>query len=107
MSADSAYRSAETEALLREKGVASQIHERAYRHRPLTDAQKETNRQKSTMRVRIEHICGSMSPSMKGFYLRSIGRRRNAAAMGLINLIDNLARYEPIVRLQLLPLPAA
>jgi hypothetical protein len=36
-----------------------------------------------------------------GFFdveLRSIGRRRNAAAIGLINLIDNLARYEQIVR---------
>jgi hypothetical protein len=40
-----------------------------------------------------------------GFFdveLRSIGRWRNAAAIGLINLIYNLARYEPIVRLKLL-----
>lgn len=33
---------------------------------------------------------------MKGFHLRYIGRRRNAAAVGLINLIYNLARYEQI-----------
>ena len=104
MSADSAYRSAETEALLREKGVASQIHERAYRNRPLTDAQKETNRQKSKIRVRIEHVFGYMSQSMKGFFLRCIGKRRNAAAVGFINLIYNLARYEQIVRLKLFPL---
>ena len=39
---------------------------------------------------------------MKEFYLRSIGRRRNAGAIGLINLIYNLARYEQIVRLKLL-----
>jgi len=45
-----------------------------------------------------------MSQSMKGFYLRYIGKRRNAAAIGMINLIYNLARYEQIVRLQLLPL---
>ena len=44
---------------------------------------------------------------MKGCFLRSIGKRRNAAAIGLINLIYNLARYEQIVRLQLLPLRAA
>jgi multidrug efflux pump subunit AcrB len=43
---------------------------------------------------------------MKGFYLRHIGRRRNAAAIGPINLTDNPARYEQIVRLQLLPLRA-
>jgi hypothetical protein len=45
-----------------------------------------------------------MSQTMKGFYLRYIGSRRNAAAISFINLIYNLARYEQIVRLQLLPL---
>ena len=105
--ADSAYRSAAAEALLTEKAVTSQIHERAYRNRPLTDEQKESNRQKSKIRARIEHIFGYMSQSMKGFYLRAMGRRRNAAAIGLINLIYNLARYEQIIRLKLLPLRAA
>ena len=47
-----------------------------------------------------------MSQSMKEFHLRAIGRRRNAAAIGLINLSYNLARYEPIVWLKLLPLRA-
>ena len=50
---------------------------------------------------------------MKGFYLaaskhggdglRYIGRRRKAAAIGLINLIYNLARYEPRHRMSGLP----
>lgn len=101
--ADSAYRSAEAEAMLAQKQVTSHIHERAYRNRPLSDEQKESNRQKSKIRARIEHVFGFMSQSMKGFYLRYIGRRRNAAAIGLINLIYNLARYEQIVRLKLLP----
>jgi IS5 family transposase len=48
--ADSAYRSAEAETMLVGKEVTSQIHERAYRNRPLTDTQKETNRQKSKVR---------------------------------------------------------
>jgi IS5 family transposase len=105
--ADSAYRSAATEQLLAQQQVASQIHERAYRNRPLTDTQKETNRQKSKIRVRIEHVFGYMSQSMKGFYLRYIGQRRTAAALGFINLIYNLARYEQIVRLKLLLVQAA
>ena len=104
--ADSAYRGAEAQALLTDKAVTSQIHERACRHRPLSEAQKESNRQKSKIRARIEHVFGSMSQSMKGFYLRAIGRRRNTAAIGLINLIYNLARYEQIIRLKLLPLRA-
>ena len=105
--ADSAYRSADAEAMLAQKQVTSRIHERAYRNRPLSDEQKESNRQKSKIRARIEHVFGFMSQSMKGFYLRYIGRRRNAAAIGLINLIYNLARYEQIVRLKLLPRIAA
>ena len=105
--ADSAYRSAAAEAMLAEKAVTSQIHERAYRNCPLTEAQQEANRQKSKIRVRVEHVFGYMSQSMKGFYLRYLGRRRNAAAIGFINLIYNLARYEQIVRLKLLPLRAA
>ena len=105
--ADSAYRSAEAEATLAQQQVTSHIHERAYRNRPLSDEQKESNRQKSKIRARVEHIFGYMSQSMKGFYLRYIGKRRNAAAVGLINLIYNLARYEQIVRLKLLPLRAA
>jgi len=104
--ADSAYRSAEAEGMLAQKEITSQIHERAYRNRPLTDAQKETNRQKAKIRARIEHVFGYMSQSMKGFFLRYIGKRRNAAAIGLINLIYNMARYEQIVRLQLIPLQA-
>ena len=37
--ADSADRSAEAEAMLAQKAVTSQIHEQAYRNRPLTEAQ--------------------------------------------------------------------
>jgi transposase, IS5 family len=104
--ADSAYRSAEAEAMLEQQQVASRIHERAYRNRPLSDEQKESTRQKSKVRARIEHVFGYLSQSMKGFYLRYLGQRRNAAAIGFINLIYNLARYEQILRLQLLPLRA-
>jgi hypothetical protein len=45
-----------------------------------------------------------------GFFdveLRYVGRRRNAAAIGLINLIYNLARSEQMVRLKLRPRTAA
>ena len=35
-----------------------------------------------------------------------MGKRRNRSAMGFINLIYNLARHEPIMRLKLLPLRA-
>jgi transposase, IS5 family len=105
--ADSAYRSTEAEAMLAQKQVTRRIHERAYRNRPVSDEQKAGNRQKSRIRARIEPVSGSMSQSMKGFYLRYLGRRRNAAAIGLINLIYNRARYEQSVRFKLLSRTAA
>lgn len=100
--ADSAYRSEEIEQTLREKGIKSQIHERAYRGKPLTDGQKEENRQKSKIRVRIEHIFGHMTMAMRdGLKMRFIGLKRNAVGIGLLNLVYNMARYEQIMRLQL------
>ena len=57
--------------------------------------------------MRIEHLFGYLSQTMKGYYLRHLGRRRHAAAIGLINRIYKLARYEQIVRLKLLPLRVA
>ena len=101
--AGSAYHSAEAEQMLAQKQPRKLSGGCAYRNRPLSDEPKESNRQKSRIRARIEHVFGYMSQSMKGFYLLYIGRRRNAAAIGLINLIDNLARYEQIVRLKLRP----
>ena len=52
--------------------------------------------------MRIEHVFGFMTQSTGGLYLRYIGKARNTAAIGLINLIHNLARYEQIVRLDLI-----
>ena len=50
--ADSAYRSAETEAKLRVRGLRSQIHQRASRNHPLSKAQENANRKKSKQRNR-------------------------------------------------------
>ena len=45
--ADSAYRSAETEARLKARGFRSRIHVRATRNHPLSQRQEEANRKKS------------------------------------------------------------
>ena len=96
---DSAYRSAQIEKDRKEKAVESRIHEQGYRNRPLTAEQKENNRQKSRVRARIEHVFGYMTNSMGGIFLTCIGMRRTAAAIGLMNLIYNMARYEQLMRL--------
>lgn len=98
--ADSAYTGEVIEGQLAKKEIRSQIHEKGYRKHPLSEEQKKTNREKSRIRVRIEHIFGFVTNSMRdGFKLRSIGVKRIAAGIGLINLVYNLARYEQIMRL--------
>ena len=98
---DSAYRSEKIEEYLKAKKIKSQIHEKGYRGKPLNTAQKESNRIKSKIRARVEHIFGFMTNSMhNALYMRSIGKERIESAVGLLNLTYNLFRYEQLVRLQ-------
>jgi len=101
--ADSAYIGEPITELLQEKGVIPQIIERAFRGKPLTEEQKESNRIKSKTRCRVEHAFGFVTNSMNDFYIRSIGFQRAKGIIGLINLVYNMFRYEQIVRLNLLP----
>ncbi|MBI3259812.1 MAG: IS5 family transposase [Ignavibacteriae bacterium] len=99
--ADSAYRSAEIEELLDSKKIKSQINEKGYRNNPLTEKQKDSNREKSRVRARVEHIFAFIENTMNGSYLRYIGLKRTEAAVGMMNLVYNLFRYEQIKRLKL------
>ena len=100
--ADSAYIGEPIDNMLKEKGIIPQIIERAFKGKPLTDEQKESNRIKSKTRCRVEHIFGFVTNSMNDFYIQSIGFRRAKGIIGLINLVYNMCRYEQIVRLNLL-----
>lgn len=90
---DSAYAGHEIATLLRENKIRNRIHEKGYRNHPLTHEQWERNRKKSKIRARVEHVFGFMTMSMRGIYLRTIGRVRATAAIGLMNLTYNLCRY--------------
>jgi IS5 family transposase len=101
VSADSAYRSDETQELLSKGGYNSRIHERAYRGTPLTDAQKASNKEKSKIRARVEHVFGHMQTSLGGMLIRSIGELRAKVNIGLMNLTYNLSRVETLIRKKL------
>jgi IS5 family transposase len=98
--ADSAYRSDEQEQGLKASQHESRIHERAYRNKPLTEAQELSNTEKSRVRARVEHVFGAMENEMGGIFLRSIGAARAAVGVGLMNLTYNLKRIETLVRLR-------
>jgi len=91
--ADSAYRSALIEWLLAFLNWNSQIHEKGYRNHPLTEQQKENNREKSKTRAKVEHVFGVWINEMGGKLLRSIGIERARTNLGLRNLAYNLKRY--------------
>ena len=102
--ADSAYIGEPIEKMLKGKKIIPQIIERAFKGKPLTDEQKESNRIKSKTRCRVEHVFGFVTNSMNDFYIQSIGFQRAKGIIGLINLVYNMCRYEQIVRLKLLPI---
>ena len=90
--ADSAYRSAEMEKMLREKGYRSRVSRKGSRNRPLGRWAKLANRIYSVVRVRVEHVFGAQSNDMGGRLLRSIGIKRAKANIGLKNLAYNMRR---------------
>ena len=94
--ADSAYVGEKIGDELKEKcgkEVELQINEKGYRNHPLTDEQKATNREKSRVRVRVEHVFGYMTNSMGGMTIRCIGLVRARCAITIKNLAYNLSRY--------------
>ena len=97
--ADSAYKGAKILQDLQHKQVEGRINEHGTRSQPLNEQQKASNKEKSKVRVRVEHIFAQMTGSMKAMVQRCIGMERNAACIHLSNLAYNLLRFEQIKRL--------
>jgi IS5 family transposase len=96
--ADSAYRSAETEARLSEQHHRSRIHRRPWRNRPLTEREKRGNTTRSRVRARVEHVFGHMVTSMGGKLVRTMGMVRAKVKIGMRNLTYNPQRFVCLAR---------
>lgn len=97
--ADSAYSGEALEAEVRAKGLISHICEKGYRGRPLTPEQKESNREKSRVRSRVEHVFGQMSKlSHESRKIYTKGRWRAEVKISLKNLTYNLWRFVTLHR---------
>jgi IS5 family transposase len=91
--ADSAYTGEDFQnELVAEKKITLQIIEKGYRNKPLTNEQKAANKEKSKVRVRVEHIFGFVENSMNGSFIKTIGIKRAKAVIGLMNLTYNMFR---------------
>ena len=95
---DAGYES--KDEVVRECGMTPIICEKGHRNHPLSDEQKQSNRQKSKTRCRVEHIFGFIEGSMNGSFVRSIGIIRAKAATALTCLIYNIFRYAQINKYQ-------
>ena len=90
---DAAYRSEEIEGQLKKRHLRSHIHYKAKRGKPLTSCQQQTNRCRSRIRARVEHVFGHQVTAMGGKLIRTIGRVRARAKIGLKNLAYNFQRF--------------
>jgi IS5 family transposase len=91
--ADSAYRSAEIEEKLAERGLKSRIHRRGARNRPLSAREQQGNATRSQIRARVEHVFGHQANAMGGKLVRTIGLVRARAKIGMQNLTYNMSRF--------------
>lgn len=92
MWADSAYQSEASREALEAEGIRNHVHERAYRNRPLSEAQKKRNTGKSRVRARVEHVFGFQA-IMGADRLRTVGVGRAKRGIGIANLVYNLFRF--------------
>lgn len=92
LNADAAYVGDEIEALLAKMEMPNKVNEKGYAGHPLTEGQKENNREKSRTRARVEHAFAFMEMSMHGMYVYAIGKKRVTAMVGMMNLVYNMFR---------------
>ena len=95
--ADSAYVGQEN--TLQEYDLEGQICEKGYRNKPLSDEAKKSNKQKSRIRARVEHVFGFIEGAMHGFNVRTVGIKRATEAIFMTCFTYNLFRFEQITRL--------
>ena len=91
--ADSAYRSEKKELILDIMGYRSRVHKKGKKNKPLSTRDQKANKRKSTVRVRVEHVFGSLTNEQGGLYFRVIGLCRTQAKVGLMNLVYNMRRF--------------
>lgn len=103
--ADSAYTGKKQVTTIKKYKVKSKVHEKGYKNKPLTEDQKSSNKKKSKIRARVEHVFGFMEQSMNKLTVKSIGLPRADGFVGLVNFTYNIFRYEQVVRINKISMP--
>ena len=77
-------------------GIVSQICEKGARSAPLSEEQKRSNRTKSKVRARVEHVFGSQA-QMGGHWVRTRGMARARAKITMMNWVYHRVRLTQLV----------
>ena len=96
--ADSAYYSEAHEWILETLEHRSHVNKKAFRNKELSDRDKKANHTKSKIRVRVEHVFGSMANEQGGLVSRVIGSARTHVKIGMKNLVYNIRRFVTLER---------
>ena len=96
--ADSAYRSVENEQKLLDREFRSQINRTKPRHKPMPKHIERGNLRKSTVRARVEHVCGGIKQGAAKQFIKSIGLPRATLRVGLKNMAYNIKRFKHLLR---------
>lgn len=96
---DAGYASEKHVARIKEKypDIILHICEKGTKNNPLTEEQKQSNREKSHVRARVEHIFGYITRFMGGITIRTIGIDRAEREICGMNLAYNLKRIAFLV----------
>jgi IS5 family transposase len=97
---DAGYVGEDIDKALKEKcpGIEHFTCAKAFRNRPLTNEQKQTNQGISKIRARVEHVFGRMTYCMGGMTVRCIGLARAKCQIALRDLAYNMQRYVTLAR---------
>lgn len=69
------------------------------RNKPLSERDKQANKRKSHIRVRVEHVLGLITNEQGGLNFKVIGIARNAVKIGMMNVVYNMRRFVAIHRI--------
>lgn len=97
--ADSAYKSEENDLQLSACEYRNRVHIKGKRNKPLTKREQEANHKKSKVRVRVEHVFGSITNEQGSLLVRTIGIARAKTKVGLMNLTYNMRRFVSLSRI--------
>lgn len=89
--ADTAHRSAKTEAHLEAGGFKSRIHRKKPQGGPMPRQVSRANAAKSAVRAHVEHVFARQKGPM-ALVIRTIGLARAKVKIGLANLVCNMRR---------------